>query len=139
MDFSTGIAEINTNLNLNAINEYNKFLQGKASFEFDKSVTKFDEVLEEASKSYAIKDKHDPEGLGNFVNQIGSAFGNSLNAVNDARIEANKLQEDVARGGGTSVHEAMIAAEKAALSMQMAIQVRNRMLSAYTDITGMAI
>jgi len=33
----------------------------------------------------------------------------------------------------------MIAAEKAELSMQMAVQVRNRILSAYTEITGMMI
>ena len=33
----------------------------------------------------------------------------------------------------------MIAAEKASLNMQMAVQVRNRLVSAYTDITQMAI
>jgi flagellar hook-basal body complex protein FliE len=33
----------------------------------------------------------------------------------------------------------MIAAEKAELSMQMAVQVRNRIVAAYTEITGMAI
>ena len=48
MDFSVGISEFNTNYtNLNAIDEYNKFLQGNASFEVDK--TAFDEELEKAS------------------------------------------------------------------------------------------
>ena len=42
-------------------------------------------------------------------------------------------------GGPTSIHDAMIAAEKATLSMQMAVQVRNRLVTAYTDITSMAI
>ena len=49
------------------------------------------------------------------------------------------MQEDIAMGGPTSIHDAMIAAEKATLSMEMAIQVRNRIISAYTDITNMGI
>ena len=51
----------------------------------------------------------------------------------------NAMSLDIAMGGSTSIHDAMIAAEKASLSMQMAIQVRNRLISAYTDITSMAI
>ena len=62
-----------------------------------------------------------------------------MNAVNDAKISADRMQEDIAMGGSTNIHDAMIAAEKASLSMQMAIQVRNRLISAYTDITSMAI
>ena len=137
MEFTTGISSYNTNFNLNAIDDYNKFLQGNASFEFEK--TNFDEALEKAAKNFPIKDKQDPMGLGNFMNNVGSAFGNSLNAVNNAKLHAEHLQEDLAMGGSTSIHDAMIAAEKASLSMQMAIQVRNRIVSAYTDITSMMI
>ena len=64
-------------------------------------------------------------------------FMAGLDSVNKARIEADRMQEDLAMGGPTSVHDAMIAAEKAELSMQMAIQVRNRILNAYTEITQM--
>lgn len=137
MEFTTGISAYNTNYNLNAIDDYNKFLQGNASFEIEK--TDFDEVLEKASKNIPVKDKNDPTGLGNFASKMGNAFSESLNTVNNNRIMADRLQEDLAMGGPTSIHDAMIAAEKATLSMQMAIQVRNRLVSAYTDITSMAI
>jgi transketolase len=40
---------------------------------------------------------------------------------------------------GIMVNEAMIAAEKAELSLQMATQIRNRILTAYTEINSMAI
>lgn len=137
MEFNTQISAYNTSYNLNAIDDYNKFLQGNASFEVEKN--EFENALEKASKNYHVKDKNDPAGLGNFMNKIGDAFGDSLNAVNNAKIEADRMQEDIAMGGPTSIHDAMIAAEKASLSMQMAIQVRNRMISAYTDITSMMI
>ena len=137
MEFTTGISAFNTNYNLNAIDDYNKFLQGNASFEVEK--TAFDEALEKAAQNYPVKDKNDPSGLGNFASKMGNAFSDSLNAVNNNRIYADRLQEDLAMGGSTSIHDAMIAAEKASLSMQMAVQVRNRLVSAYTDITSMSI
>lgn len=137
MEFTTAINQVNTNYNLNAIDDYNKFLQGQASFDVEK--TSFEEALEKASKTQPVKDKGDPTGLGSFASSMGNAFSSSLNAVNDARIMADKMQEDIAMGGSTSIHDAMIAAEKASLSMQMAIQVRNRIVSAYTEMTQMAI
>ena len=140
MEFSTSINQFNTNYNLNAIDDYNKFLKENSSFKIEKEApAEFELALENASKNYYVKDKHDPIGIGNFASQMGQAFSNSLNAVNNTKLEAERLQEDLAMGGPTNVHDAMIAAEKASLSMQMAIQVRNRVLSAYTDITSMGI
>ena len=139
MNFSTNIEGFNTEFNLNAVKEYNRYLQGQASFEIESEPTEFEKALDTASKAVPLDDKNDPYGMGNFMNQMGSAFENSLNSVNDLRLDADRKQEDLAMGGSTSIHDAMIAAEKASLSMQMAIQVRNRLLTAYTDITQMAI
>ena len=105
----------------------------------ENNVPDFESVLQKASADIPLRDKYDPVGLGNFMNQIGGAFENSLNTVNDLRLDADRKQEDLAMGGSTSIHDAMIATEKASLSMQMAIQVRNRLVTAYTDITSMAI
>ena len=77
--------------------------------------------------------------MGNFMDSIASSLGGGINAVNAAKIEANRMQEDIAMGGSTSIHDAMIAAEKAELSMQMAVQVRNKILNAYTEITTMTL
>ena len=141
MDFTTGIStNFDRSFKFDAVENYNKFLQNNSSFVFDNSTsTDFEKALEAASQSYPVHDKKDPIGLGNFANNIGSAVSNSINAVNNARLEADRMQEDIAMGGSTNIHDAMIAAEKASLSMQMAIQVRNRIISAYTEITGMMI
>ena len=141
MEFSTGIStNFDRTFSFDAVENYNEFLRNNSSFRFDNSVTTdFEKMLENASKSYAINDKHDAQGMGNFADKIGSAFSNSLNAVNNARLEADRMQEDLAMGGNTNIHDAMIAAEKASLSMQMAIQVRNRILTAYNEITSMGV
>ena len=139
MDFSTAIESFNADFNLNAVRDYNKFLQKQDAFEFDSQATEFSKALDNASKSAPLRDKNDTIGLGNFAEQIGASLGSGLNAVNAAKLEANRLQEDLAMGGSTSIHDAMIAAEKAELSMQMAIQIRNRILTAYTEINSMAL
>ena len=137
MDFSTEIQSFNKEYNLNAIREYNQYLQGQASFEIETDPYEFSKVLDVAAKSVPLNDKHDPTGAGNFMDKAGASFIAGLDSVNKARLEADRMQEDLAMGGPTSVHDAMIAAEKAELSMQMAIQVRNRILNAYTEITQM--
>lgn len=139
MDFSTQIEGFNTEFNLNAIRDYNKFLQGQASFEMETNPSEFAQALDNAAKTILLKDKHDAAGMGNFMDKIGASFGGGLNAVNNAKLEANRMQEDLAMGGPTSIHEAMIAAEKAELSMNMAIQVRNRILNAYTELNSMTL
>ncbi len=139
MEFSTAIQGFNNEFNMNAIRDYNKFLQGQASFDIETETTNFSKALETASKSVPMNDKNDPVGMGNFMDKIGSSLGGGLDAVNRAKLEADRMQEDLAMGGPTSIHDAMIAAEKAQLSMQMAVQIRNRILNAYTEINNMAL
>ena len=139
MDFSTSIQGFNSEFNLNAVKDYNKLLEKQNSFQFDNDIDDFSMALENASKSIPLKDKADPYGMGSFMDKIGSSLGGGLDAVNKAKLEADRMQEDLAMGGATSIHDAMIAAEKAQLSMQMAIQVRNRILTAYTEINSMAL
>jgi len=139
MDFSTSIQGFNREFNLNAVRDYNNFLQKQDSFEFDNDVTEFSKALDTASKSVPLRDKTDPTGMGSFMDKIGSSLGGGLDAVNRAKLEADRMQEDLAMGGATSIHDAMIAAEKAQLSLQMAVQVRNRILTAYTEINNMAL
>lgn len=139
MDFSTGISTtFDRTFNFDAVDNYNQFLKNNSSFKIEDE-TDFEKALDNASKNYPVHDKNDPSGLGNFASKIGTAFGDSLNAVNNLKVEANRMQEDIAMGGSTNIHDAMIAAEKAELSMQMAVQIRNRIISAYTEITGMMI
>ena len=116
MEFSTGIStNFDRTFNFDAVENYNNFLKNNSSFKFDDTIsTDFEKTLDTAKRNYAIKDKED-EGLGSFASQFGTAFSNSLNAVNNARLEADRLQEDLAMGGNTNIHDAMIAAEKASL------------------------
>ena len=98
MDFSTSIQGFNTEFNLNAVRDYNKFLQKQDAFDFDAQATEFSKALENASKSIPLQDKNDPTGLGMFASQIGASLTNGLNAVNNAKLYSERLEEDIAMG-----------------------------------------
>lgn len=72
--------------------------------------------------------------VGDVAHSIGNAFGNSMQSLNDKQVQAEKAMETLAAGGDISVHDVMIATEKANLNMQMAIQLRNKVLTAYNEL-----
>jgi flagellar hook-basal body complex protein FliE len=68
-------------------------------------------------------------------------FGQQLeNAVSGVDVEQQGAQYKVnsmLSGGGTDVHDAMIAVQKADLSFQLMLQVRNKVVQAYQEIERM--
>ncbi|UKI42568.1 MAG: flagellar hook-basal body complex protein FliE [Candidatus Melainabacteria bacterium] len=73
------------------------------------------------------------------MNGVGSSIETSVKSLNDTQVEAENAQVAFARGDDISVHEVMIAAEKSNLSMQMAIQLRNKVINAYNEINQIKV
>lgn len=73
------------------------------------------------------------------ANEFSNAFGDSLNSLNQSQIDAHNAAETFASGGDISVHDVMIATQKANLTMQMAVQTRNRIINAYTELNNIRI
>jgi len=80
-----------------------------------------------------------PSALG--ANESGSGFREVLDsAVADMQHLESQAESKVAgvlEGNGADVHSAMIAVEKADLSFQLMMQVRNKIVSAYQQISSM--
>jgi flagellar hook-basal body complex protein FliE len=71
------------------------------------------------------------------------AFGNMLaDMIQDAgklQNEADQAITQVQMGGKGSVHEAIIALEKADISFRTMLQVRNKILEAYQEVMRMQV
>ncbi|HEY8344832.1 MAG TPA: flagellar hook-basal body complex protein FliE [Bacillota bacterium] len=71
-------------------------------------------------------------------NHSGVGFGEllrkSVQQVNDLQLNAENLDKQLAMGTLENVHEATIAAEKAALALELTAQIRNKVLEAYQEI-----
>lgn len=76
---------------------------------------------------------------GDLLKSISSSVSGGINSVNQKNIAAEHAQEAFALGQDISVHDVMIAAEKSSLGMQMAMQLRNKMVAAYTEINNVRV
>lgn len=75
----------------------------------------------------------EPNGL--FAGIIKQA----MNDVNQAQVEADQAIQELATGNEKDIHQTMIALEKAEVSFQLMMQVRNKIVSAYEEIMRMQI
>ncbi|MEB3285131.1 MAG: flagellar hook-basal body complex protein FliE [Candidatus Sericytochromatia bacterium] len=62
-----------------------------------------------------------------------------LKEVSRLNKNAETLANEAAIGGDVDLHDVMIAAEKASVSMQLTLQVRNKLVEAYQDVMRMQI
>jgi flagellar hook-basal body complex protein FliE len=61
---------------------------------------------------------------------------NAMDQVSQLQSEADGKVSQLLTGNGQDVHSAMIAVEKANLSFQMMVQVRNKIIQAYQQVTA---
>ena len=67
-------------------------------------------------------------------------FKNALQQVSSAQNQATQLQREVQLGNPkVSLEETMLAMQKAQIGFQATLQVRNRLVSAYSEIMNMQI
>ena len=65
---------------------------------------------------------------------------NSIDGVNARQVEATSMQRDFELGvPNTNLNDVMISMQKANLSFQQMVQVRNRLVTAYHDIMNMQV
>jgi flagellar hook-basal body complex protein FliE len=63
----------------------------------------------------------------------------SLEEVNRKMLEADKAIEDFTLGKKQDIHGTMIAMQKAEISFELVMQIRNKLVSAYDEIRRMSI
>ena len=79
--------------------------------------------------------QHKVEGAG-----FQGAFADALKSVSSSQNEATRLQREVQLDNPTvSIEQTMVAMQKAQIGFQATLQVRNRLVQAYTDIMNMSV
>jgi len=81
----------------------------------------------------------DVQNPGNVLHEFGQLLHDQLNQVNDLQNSADEAAQTYATGGSIELHNVMIATEKADLAMNLTMQIRNKVISAYQEINRMTI
>lgn len=77
------------------------------------------------------------------VKKAATGFGDMLNSmvakVDETQVAGDQAIQMLQSGEAKHLHEVMIAVEEADVSLRMAVQIRNKALTAYEEIMRMQI
>ena len=85
--------------------------------------------LEKASQDFKLKDE----------NQFSTYLTNALDRVNERQIISDEYKKLLVTGDVDNLHDVTIAAEKANISLQLTLGIRNKVVEAYKEIMRMQI
>lgn len=68
-------------------------------------------------------------------NSFSDIFKSALNKINDSQVAASNSIASFIKGDESEIHNVMISMEEAKLTMQLAIEVRNKLVEAYQEIS----
>jgi flagellar hook-basal body complex protein FliE len=71
--------------------------------------------------------------------EFGTILKSKLNEINQLQLDADQAIANVQLGNSGSIHEAVVALEKADLSFRTMMQVRNKIIEAYQEIMRMQV
>ena len=75
--------------------------------------------------------------LGVSATPFSDLFTDAVGQVNQLDAQANAAVSGLMTGSGVDVHQAMIAAQKASMTFELALAVRNKAVQAYQQVIGM--
>lgn len=78
------------------------------------------------------------QGANNSAESFAKILKESIEKVNEVQADADQTIKDFV-AGNKNIHETMIAVEKAGLSFQMMLQVRNKIITAYEEVMRMQV
>ncbi|PLR37275.1 flagellar hook-basal body complex protein FliE [Chimaeribacter californicus] len=71
-----------------------------------------------------------------FASELKAAVGKISDIQNSARIQSEKFELGVP---GVSLNDVMVDLQKSSVSLQLGVQVRNKLVSAYQEIMNMQV
>ncbi len=86
-----------------------------------------------------LKASQPEQGKKNGASKFEQVLQGYMEEVNKLQLNTEQLDRQLATGTLENIHEATIAAEKAALALELTIQIRNKVVEAYQEIMRMPI
>lgn len=70
---------------------------------------------------------------------FASVLKETINNVNKAQIESDVMTEKLAKGENVDLHQVMITSQKASITLQATMEVRNKVVEAYQEMMRMQV
>lgn len=70
---------------------------------------------------------------GSFAKELSKL----IDSVNDLQMDSSKMQEAFLNGDPVELHQVMIKAEEAGVAMDLLLEIRDKLVSAYNELSQM--
>lgn len=70
---------------------------------------------------------------------FASMLKQSIEKVNEAQIQSDNMTNKLARGENVDLHQVMVASQKASISLQATMEIRNKVIEAYQEVLRMQV
>lgn len=98
----------------------------------DLTISNLQTILPEIDVTKKQTPEADASPFSDYVKQ-------SLADVNRQMLNADQAIDDLVTGKNQDIHNTMISMQKAEISFEMVMQIRNKLMSAYDEIRKMSI
>ena len=86
-------------------------------------------TIDNTNKNLNVSDKV------NFTDVLN----NAVNKVNDSQVKANNDIEALIKGDDITMHEVMLSTQEAQISMQLMLEMRNKLYDAYKELSSVQL
>lgn len=76
---------------------------------------------------------------GEVLNTFGQLLKDNMNQINSLQANADQAVQTYSVGGDIELHNVILAVDKADMALQLAMQIRNRLVGAYQEISRMQV
>ncbi len=92
-----------------------------------------EKIFENSNTNSVICNNNNPS------NMFQDILKENLDKVNQEQIEADNITNDFIAGKDVDIHEMVLSMEEAKMSLQLAIQVRNKVVEAVQELNRMQL
>ncbi len=98
----------------------------------DPKITDYSKIIQQIEKGISIDkaQKANKDKEGNFANLLKEA----INEVSKVEKNADEEIKKVVTGEEKNIHKTLIAVEKADLSFQLMMEIKNKLMDAYNEL-----
>jgi flagellar hook-basal body complex protein FliE len=80
-----------------------------------------------------------PAAAGQGLDGFGKALFDAVQSIDQVQQEADGKSARLASGQPVELHDVMISQDRASLSMNLALQVRNKLVESYQEVMRMQV
>ena len=96
-------------------------------------------IVSPAKIPLLMPEQQESQNVGSGKSDFGAFLAKAVNEVNQPQVDADNISEKFLTGEVGNLHQVTIAMETAKLSMQLAMQVRNKIVEAYQELSRLQI